>query len=153
MNPVSRAYVAASGSISFDTTRRPPVGAPLPDGTGLPSLAPLLAPLGMVPEANWTNAGAASRFWYDSAPGRGRVFTWENALLDRLPGRRLSVQAELLPTGDFTYRYDFADALDPPATNLVLGAQVGTNGVNALAILGTNILAETVWRGDGAASP
>ena len=63
MNPVSRAYVAASGSISFDTTRRPPVGAPLPDGTGLPSLAPLLAPLGMVPEANWTNAGAASRFW------------------------------------------------------------------------------------------
>ena len=37
-NPVSRAYVAADGSISFDTTRRPPVGAPLPDGTGLPSL-------------------------------------------------------------------------------------------------------------------
>ena len=42
-NPVSRAYVAASGSISFDTTHRPPVGAPLPDGTGLPALAPLLA--------------------------------------------------------------------------------------------------------------
>ena len=149
-NLVSRAYVAASGAISFDTMRRPPAGAPLPDSSGLPSLAPLLAPLGMVPEANWTNAGAASRFWHDAAPGRGRVFTWENALLDRLPGRRLSVQAELLPTGDFTYRYDFADALDPPATNLVLGAQVGTNGVNALAILGTNILAETVWRVDGA---
>ena len=149
-NLVSRAYVAAIGAISFDTMRRPPAGAPLPDGSGLPSLAPLLAPLGMVPEANWTNAGAASRFWHDAAPGRGRVFTWENALLDRLPGRRLSVQAELLPTGDFTYRYDFADALDPPATNLVLGAQVGTNGVNALAILGTNLLAETVWRVDGA---
>ncbi len=149
-NLVSRAYVAASGAISFDTMRRPPAGAPLPDGSGLPSLAPLLAPLGMVPEANWTNASAASRFWHDAAPGRGRVFTWENALLDRLPGRRLSVQAELLPTGDFTYRYDFADALDPPATNLVLGAQVGTNGVNALAILGTNLLAETVWRVDGA---
>ena len=149
-NPVSRAYVAASGSISFDTTHRPPVGAPLPDGTGLPALAPLLAPLGMVPEASWTDAGAVSRFWHDEAPGRGRVFTWENALLDRLPGRRVSVQAELLPSGDFTYRYDFADALDPPATNLVLGAQVGTNGVNALAILVTNILSASVWRVDGA---
>ena len=149
-NPVSRAYVAASGSISFDTTRRPPVGAPLPDGTGLPSLAPLLAPLGMVPEANWTNAGACSRFWHDAAPGRGRVFTWENALFDRLPGRRVSVQAELFPSGDFTYRYDFHDALDPPATNLVLGAQVGTNGVNALAVLGTNVLSAPVWRVDGA---
>jgi hypothetical protein len=149
-NPVSRAYVAASGSISFDTARRPPVGAPLPDGTGLPALAPLLAPLGMVPEANWTNAGAASRFWHDAAPGRGRVFTWENALLDRLPGRRVSVQAELMPSGDFTYRYDFHDALDPPATNLVLGAQVGTNGVNALAVLGTNVLSAPVWRVDGA---
>ena len=149
-NPVSRAYVAASGAISFDTMRRPPVGAPLPDESGLPSLAPLLAPLGMVPEANWTNAGAASRFWHDAAPGNGRVFTWENALLDRLPGRRVSVQAELMPSGDFTYRYDFADALDPPATNLVIGAQVGTNGVNALAILGTNLLAEADWRVDGA---
>ena len=149
-NPVSRAYVAASGSISFDTTRRPPVGAPLPDGTGLPALAPLLAPLGMIPEANWTNAGACSRFWHDAAPGRGRVFTWESALLDRLPGRRVSVQAELMPSGDFTYRYDFHDALDPPATNLVLGAQVGTNGVNALAILGTNVLSAPVWRVDGA---
>ncbi len=93
-NPVSRAYVAASGVVSFDSMRRPPVGAPLPDGTGLPALAPLLAPLGMVPEANWTNAGAASRFWHDASPGRGRILTWEDALLDRLPGRRVSVQAE-----------------------------------------------------------
>ena len=149
-NPVSRAYVAANGSISFESTRRPPVGAPLPDGTGLPALVPLLAPLGMVPEANWTSSGAASRFWHDEAPGRGRVFTWENALLDRLPGRRVSVQAELRPSGDFTYRYDFHDGLEPPATNFVLGAQVGTNGVNALAFLGTNLLAETVWRVDDA---
>ena len=157
-NPVSRAYVAASGSISFDTTHSPPVGAPLPDGTGLPALAPLLAPLGMVPEANWGGASRPgeplrSRFWHDEAPGRGRVFTWENALIDRLPGRRVSVQAELFPSGDFTYRYDFHDALDPPATNLVLGAQVGTNGVNALAVLGTNILSAPVWRVDGGASP
>ena len=149
-NPVSRAYVAACGVVAFDSRRRPPIGSLLPDNTGLPALAPLLSPLGMVPEANWTNAGAASRFWHDAAPGRGRVLTWEEALLDRLPGRRVSVQAELLPSGDFTCRYDFADALDPPATNLVVGAQVGTNGVNALAILGTNTLSATIWRVDGA---
>ena len=50
--------------------------------------------------------------------------------------------------GDGPRQFPF-DALDPPATNLVIGAQVGTNGVNALAILGTNLLAETVWRVDG----
>ena len=149
-NPVSRVHVAASGAVSFDSMRRPPVGVPLPDGTGIPALAPLLAPLGMVPEANWTSAGAASRFWHDAAPGRGRVLAWEEALLDRQPGRRVSVQTELLPSGDFTYRYDSSDALDPPATNLVIGAQIGTNGVNALAILGTNTLAAIVWRVDGA---
>ncbi len=33
------------------------------------------------------------------------------------------------------------------------GAQAGTNGVNALALLGTNVLAETVWRVNGGASP
>ena len=165
-NPVSRAYVAANGTISFGSMRRPRVGFALPDAAARPegsphlepALAPLLAPLGMVPEANWGGASRPgeplrSRFWHDEAPGRGRVFTWENALLNRLPGRRVSVQAELLPSGDFTYRYDFADALDPPATNLVLGAQVGTNGVNALAILGTNILSAPVWRVDGVASP
>ena len=149
-NPVSRVCVAANGTISFDTAHRPPAGAPLPDGSGRPALAPFLAPLGLVPEANWTNAGAVSRFWHDEAPGRGRVFTWENALLDRVPGRRVTVQAELLPSGDFTCRYDFPDAFDPPATNVVLGAQAGAGGVNALAILGTNVLAATVWRVDGA---
>ena len=147
--PVSRAYVTASGSMSFESMRHPPVGVPLPDGSGLPALAPLLAPLGMVPEANWTNAGACSRFWHDAAPDSGRVFTWEDALLDRSSGRRVSFQAELRPSGDFTVRYDFKDLLDPPATNAVLGAQVGTNGVNALAVLGTNILSSPVWRVGG----
>ena len=107
----------------------------------------------MVSEANWTNAGAESRFWHDGAPGHGRVFTWEDALLDRMTGRRVSYQGELEPSGDCTFRYDFRDALDPPATNFVLGAQIGTNGVNALAILGTNILSAPVWRVDGGASP
>jgi hypothetical protein len=175
-NPVSRAYVAANGTISFESMRRPRVGFALPDAAARPegsphlepALAPLLAPLGMVPEANWGEASRPgeplrSRFWHDEAPGRGRVFTWENALLDRLPGRCVSVQAELLPSGDFTYRYDFADALDPPATNLVLGAQVGTNGVNALYFgplpegapggAGWGSLSAPVWRVDGVASP
>ena len=53
-NPVSRCYVSASGSVSFETMRRPPVGSALPDGTGLPVLCPLRAPLGMVPEARWS---------------------------------------------------------------------------------------------------
>ena len=149
-NPVNRCFVSASGSVSFDSMRRPPVGSALPDGTGLPVLCPLRAPLGMVPEANWTNANTQSRFWHDALPGGGRVLTWENALVDRLPGRRVSLQVELLPTGDSVFRYDFHDELDPPPTNFVMGAQMGTNGVNALSILGTNILAATVWNMDGA---
>ncbi len=149
-NPVSRCYVSASGSVSLETMRRPPVGSALPDGTGLPVLCPLRAPLGMVPEANWTNANAQSRFWHDALPGGGRVLTWENALVDRLPGRRVSLQVEMRPDGDCVYRYAFLDELDPPPTNFVMGAQMGTNGVNALSILGTNTLAATVWNVDGA---
>ncbi len=64
-NPVSRCYVSASGSVSFETHRRPPVGMPLPDTArrdGSPHLYPVLCPLrahlGMVPEAN---GGGASR--------------------------------------------------------------------------------------------
>ena len=144
-NRVSRCYVSASGSVSFESHRRPPVGSALPDGTGLPVLCPLRAHLGMVPEANWTNANAQSRFWHDSLPGGGRVLTWENALVDRLPGRRVSLQVEMRPTGDNVFRYAFHDELNPPATNFVMGAQMGTNGVNALSILGTNILAATDW--------
>ena len=165
-NPVSRCYVSASGSISFYSMRRPPVGSPLPDlwvppsergvaqsaggSTSYSVLCPLRAPLGMVPEANWTNANTQSRFWHDFLPSGGRVLTWENALVDRLPGRRVTLQVELRPTGDSVFRYAFQDELDPPPTNFVMGAQMGTNGVNALSILGTNALAATVWNVDGA---
>ena len=113
------------------------------------ALAPFRAPLGILPAANETNA-APSCLWHAPAPGGGLIVAWENVLVDRLPGRRATVQAELRPNGDFTYRYDFADALDPPATNFVVGAQAGTNAVNALAILGTNLLSASVWRVDGA---
>ncbi len=43
-----------------------------------------------------------------------------------------------------------SDELDPPPTNFVMGAQMGTNGGNALSVLGTNILAATIWNMDGA---
>ena len=171
--PVYRAYASASGAVSFDSMRRPPVGTALPDGTGLPVLCPLRTPLGFVPEANWlqlvgqdlqdyqdlpatnnpanpVNPVEKSRFWHDALPGGGRVFTWVNALVDRLPGRRLSMQVEMRPSGDCVFRYDFQDDLNPPATNFVIGAQMGTNGVNALSILGTNLLSATVWNVDGA---
>ena len=162
-NPVNRCFVSASGSVSFDSMRRPPVGSALPDGTGLPVLCPLRTHLGFVPEANCPllqtengqpekgNGGECrSRFWHDALPGGGRVLTWENALVDRLPGRRVTLQVEMRPTGDSVFRYDFHDALNPPPTNFVMGAQFGTNGVNALSILGTNTLAATVWNVDGA---
>ena len=158
-NPVRRVYASASGALSFGSARHPPPGAALPDGTAVPALAPFRAPLGILPAANETNA-APSRLWHAPAPGGGLIVAWENVLVDRLPGRRATIQAELKPSGDFTYRYDFADALDPPATNFAIGAQAGTNGVNALyfgplpegapggAAWGS--LAETVWRVDGA---
>lgn len=149
-NPVSRCYVSASGSVSFGAMVRPPIGELLPDETGTPALCPLRAPLGMVPEANQAIAETRSRFWHDTIPDGGKVLTWENILMDRLPGRRVSFQVELQPSGDCVFRYDFQDAFDPLATNFVMGAQIGTNGVNALSILGTNVLAATVWNVNGA---
>ena len=151
-NPVRRVHASASGTISFDSSRRPPLGAALPDGTFLPALVPFRAPLGILPAAAETNA-EPSRFWHAPAPGGGLLLTWDSVLVDRLPERRATVQAELRPNGDFTCRYDFAEALDPPPTNFVIGAQAGTNGVNALAILGTNLLSAPVWRVNGGASP
>ena len=148
-NPVRRVYASASGALSFESSRHPPLGTALPDGTGLPALAPFRAPLGILPTAVEGTNAAPSRLWHAPAPGGGLLVAWENVAPDRLPARRATIQAELKPNGDFTYRYDFHDELDPPATNFAIGAQAGTNGVNALAILGTNLLAETVWRVDG----
>ena len=160
---ISRAYASASGAVSFESMRRTPVGQPLPDQTARPEvspplypvLCPLRTPLGFVPEANCGGASPPgeppnSRFWHDALPDGGRVFTWENALVERLPNRHVSMQVEMRPSGDCVFRYDFPEALDPPATNFVIGAQMGTNGVNALAILSTNILSATVWNVDGA---
>ena len=160
--PVRRVYASASGALSFESARHPPLGAPLPDGTSLPALVPLRAPLGLLPAAAETNA-APSRFWHAPAPGGGLLLAWENVALDRLPARRATIQAELKPNGDFRFLYDFPEALDPPPTNLLLGAQAGTNGVNALFFgplpegapggAGWGSLSAPVWRVNGGASP
>lgn len=152
-NAVSGAFAAASGSISFESARRPPLGSALPDGTGLPVLCPLRAPLGFVPEAALPPDVPASRFWHDRAPGGGILLTWENVLLDRLPGRAVSFQAELNPNGDCIFRYDFPDAIDPPPTNFTIGAQIGGRGVNALSVHGTDVISANVWRVDGIPVP
>ena len=149
--PLSRAYVSAGGTVSFGSTRRPAIGAALPDGDPPAVLAPLRAALGMVPDAAVTNAEERSRFWLEATPGGGLRLTWENAWLGRTSGRRVSYQADLAPDGSFAFRYDFKDALDPPAADVAIGAQAGTNAVNALALLGTNApLCATVRRVDGA---
>ena len=161
-NPVRRVYASASGALSFESARHPLVGAALPDGTALPALAPFRAPLGILPAANETNA-APSRFWHAPAPGGGLLLAWENVALDRLPDRRATIQAELKPNGDFRFLYDFPDAIDPPATNFAIGAQAGTNAVNALYFgplpegapggAGWGSLSAPVWRVDGGVSP
>ena len=168
-NPVRRVYASASGALSFGSARHPPIGAALPQrlgGDASPhletALAPFRAPLGILPAAVETNA-APSRLWHAPAPGGGLIFAWENVLVDRLPGRRATIQAELRPSGDFRFLYDFPDPLDPPATNFVVGAQAGTNAVNALYFgplpegapggAGWGSLSAPVWRVNGGASP
>ena len=185
-NPVRRVFASASGALSFESARHPPLGATLPDSaarsessphleTGLAqrlggdasphleaALVPFRAPLGLLPAAVETNA-APSRFWHAPAPGGGLLLAWENVALDRLPARRATIQAELKPNGDFRFLYDFPDALDPPPTNFAIGAQAGTNAVNALYFgplpegapggAGWGSLSAPVWRVDGGASP
>ncbi len=133
-NDIRRLY-ASPGCLSFGTKRHPYLGDSLPNGTPAESLVVLRTPLGIVPEANWPlleGTGVVSRFWHDALPGGGRVFTWENALLDRLPGRPATIQAELRPNGDFVYRYDFSHAV--PTNAFLFGAQKASAAVEALRV-------------------
>ena len=170
-NPVRRVYASASGALSFGSARHPPIGAALPDSAARSessphletALVPFRAPLGILPAANEGTNAAPSRLWHAPAPGGGLIVAWENVLVDRLPGRRATIQAELKPSGDFRFLYDFPDPLDPPATNFVVGAQAGTNAVNALYFgplpegapggAGWGSLSAPVWRVNGGASP
>ena len=158
-NDIRRLY-ASPGSLSFGTKRHPYLGDSLPNGTPAESLVVLRTPLGIVPEANWPllqtgngqpetgNGGECrSRFWHDELPGGGRVFTWENALLDRLPDRPATIQAELRPNGDFVYRYDFSHAA--PTNAFLVGAQQASAAVEALRVGNAETNSATVYRLDG----
>ena len=88
-------------------------------------LAPLAAPLGIVPEANWGLLGetaAPSEVWYAATPQDSLVVTWRNALLDRRADSPVSFQAEFKPDGQFVYRYDLARLA--AVTNVLIGASL-----------------------------
>lgn len=148
-NPVSRVF-ASQAVLSFGSMRHPALGTTLPDGTPAESLVALRTPLGLVPEANGSRLAAPSRFWHEET-AFGRVFTWENALLDRKADRPATVQIETRNDGDFVYRYDFSDAA--PTNGFFIGAQLGSAAVEALGVRGGVTNAATVYRVDGAPVP
>jgi hypothetical protein len=122
-NAVAGAHAASSGTLSFDPAR--PKGSPralgLPDGTGIPLLAPLQGSFGLVPPEG--------RFWHAVTP-TNTLFSWEHLFAARAAGAPVTFQAELLPNGDFTYRYavpsnSLAGAV---LTNFVIGAQNSGGG-------------------------
>ena len=87
-------------------------------------LKPFAAPFGIVPEAKWGEM--ASQFWHRQLDDGTLLLTWQNALLNRKAANPVSVQAELSPSGDVTYRYDLSRlASDDLLTNVVVAA--GTN--------------------------
>ena len=145
-NDIQRLY-ASPGCLSFGTKRHPYLGDALPNGTPAESLVALRMPLGIVPEANWhvlEGTGVVSRFWHDSLPGGGRVFTWENVLLDRLSDRPATIQVELRRSGDFVYRYDFSQAA--PTNAFLVGAQKAAAAVEALRVGNAETNSATVYR-------
>ena len=146
-NPVSRIF-ASPAVLSFGSMRHPALGATLPDGTPAESLVALRTPLGLVPEANGSRLAAPSRFWHEET-AFGRVFTWENALLDRKADRPATVQIETRDDGDFAFRYDFSAIA--PTNEFFIGAQLGPAAIEALGVRGGVTNAATVYRVDGAA--
>ena len=80
-----------------------------PSGRSLAPVAPV--PLGLVPAANWGMLAARDRpslFWHMVREDGALVLTWRNALLRRRTDCPVSFQAELRPTGGFTFRYDLS---------------------------------------------
>ena len=144
-NPVSRVFASPS-VLSFGTMRHPALGAAIPDGTSAESLVALRTPLGLAPEANWTQLSSPSRFWHEET-AFGRVFTWENSLVDRATDRPATIQIETRCDGDFAFRYDFSAAAP---TN---GYFAGPAAVEALGVRGGVTNAATVYRVNGAPVP
>ena len=106
--------------------------------------APLMAPLGVVPEANWhlldagsqlPTADRQSQLWHYVTPSNTLQITWQNALLDRDTGKPVSFQVEFKPDGQFAYRYDLSrcGALgdralpDGGISSILAGASFGGN--------------------------
>ena len=148
-NPVMRAF-ASPAVLSFGTMRHPALCAALPDGSDARSLVALRAPIGIAPEANWSQLSAPSRFWHEETPF-GFLFSWENALLDRRSDGPATLQIETRRNGDFAFRYDFS--LAAPTNGLLIGAQAGTAAVEALGIRGGVTNTATIYRVDGTPVP
>ena len=136
-NRLHRVWVSAGGTVSFSIPFDSATG-PLPDVLAPDHLAPFHAMLGIVPEANWPllqtgngkpetcNGGECrSLFWHDTTEAGSLRLTWNNALLDRDAAAPVSFQAELFPSGDFTYRCDFGETAP---TGAVIGAQNNGGG-------------------------
>ena len=148
-NPVSRVF-ASPAVLSFGTMRHPALGAAIPDGSSAESLVALRTPLGLAPEANWPSLAAPSRFWHEATPF-GRVFTWENSLIDRATDRPATIQIEAWADGDFAFRYVFSAAA--PTNVFFIGAQLGPSAVEALGVRGGVTNAATVYRVNGEPVP
>lgn len=157
-NRVNSVYVSSSGTLSFNHPKSSAVARLMPDGSSIPFLAPLQTVLGIPPEANWNLLSATnSLFWHDVTTYGSARFTWQNALLNRATNAPLSFQAELFPTGDFIYRYDFSSITNYGfgITNYVVGAQNNGGGETALiatdthSCSSTNHLCASLYRLDG----
>jgi len=124
--PLSDAPVVFAGGRLQDRVRDP-----------LAVYAPLLAPLGVVPAANWglvawTNA--QSMVWYATTASNSLVVTWRDVLLGRDTNMPVSVQAEFFDDGNFAYRYDLRNVkcrIDSgelevaSLSNVIVGASLG----------------------------
>ena len=116
-----------------------------------PAFMPLKAPLCIVPEANWpllgdgeqgtggyqlptTNYQLKSLFWHLVTPSNTLQLTWRNVLLDRSTSAPVNAQMEMWPSGRFAYRYGLSRLGVGEATNILVGASLGTIGwtTNAL---------------------
>ena len=101
-------------------------------------LAPLRASLGVVPRANWGRLAASarpSRFWHLLTPSNTLQLTWQNVLLGRAADAPVSFQAELWPSGRFTYRYGLSRTAAAASSGVLAGASLGGGAwtTNALA--------------------
>ena len=92
-------------------------------------VAPFMASLGVVPEANWhlLGDGIESLVWYCITPDNTLVITWDNVFLDRDTGKPISFQVEFFTDGRFIFRYDLSRLDVDSVTNILAGASFAGN--------------------------